>query len=132
MSQDEKPTPKSYVISPFNTFVVYDDTVEHNPLLGVYYYPVNNDKNELIGYKVTVSSSKLITVYETDRSLSLKSEISREQNVFADVPIIEYSNNDVQQGDFEQVISLIDAYNHSYVGSGQRQRAICRCYFTYH
>lgn len=111
MSQDEKPTPKSYVISPFNTFVVYDDTVEHNPLLGVYYYPVNNDKNELIGYKVTVSSSKLITVYETDRSLSLKSEISREQNVFADVPIIEYSNNDVQQGDFEQVISLIDAYN---------------------
>ena len=32
---------------------------------------------------------------------------------FNDVPVVEYVNNKEEQGDFEQVISLIDAYNKS-------------------
>ena len=33
------------------------------------------------------------------------------ENLFGAVPIIEYRNNEERQGDFEQLISLIDAYN---------------------
>ncbi|MBR1444711.1 MAG: phage portal protein [Firmicutes bacterium] len=42
-----------------------------------------------------------------------RKKILAEENriYFCDVPMIEYLNNEEEQGDFEQVISLIDAYN---------------------
>lgn len=45
---------------------------------------------------------------------SIKAEIFEEQeNIFGEVPVIEYINNEETLGDFEKVISLINAYDKS-------------------
>ena len=111
MSEAEAPTPKSYALHPQNTFVVYDDTIAHRALFAVYYYPVFDENGAQTGFKVWVYTNNRITYYTADNSLQAASEIHAEQNHFGGVPVIEYSNNEEQQGDYEQVISLIDAYN---------------------
>ena len=111
MSDDEVSVPKSYCIHPKDIFVVYDDTVVHNPLFAVYYYPVLDADENHLGYKVWVYTKNICMLFNTDTVF--KQEILSEEHdiFFGDVPIIEYSNNEEQQGDFEQVIGLLDAYN---------------------
>ncbi len=111
MTDNDEPIPKSYCIHPKNIFVVYDDTVEHNPLFAVYYYPVYDADENKTGYKVWLYTDDASFMFSTD--VSFKQEVLAQQhdNYFGELPIIEYSNNEEQQGDYEQVIGLIDAYN---------------------
>lgn len=111
MSDADSPTPKSYSIDPRNAFVVYDDTVEHRPLFGVYYFPTFDPDGHPKGFKITLYTKTEEVHYETASGLESAAETRRIPNRFGLVPLVEYENNEEQQGDFEQVISLIDAYN---------------------
>ena len=106
---NENAEPKSCEIDNKNCIIVYDDTVEHNKLFGLIYRPIY--KGESFKYwEIIYADKKEIRVYKS-YSKSLTQVGKTEPHTFGDVPIIEYKNNPEFLGDFETVISLIDAYN---------------------
>lgn len=91
------------------TFVIYDDTVEINPIAGVRYF--NNKFNDDTLNVYLYTESKIyhyITKDQHSYKLTLEKE---EEHFFNGVPIIEYMNNKFRQGDFEDVLNLIDLYD---------------------
>lgn len=107
--QDKEGNTKSTNLDPRTAFIVVDDTVEENTLIGVHRIKKRNENNEEIGEILKVITDDTVYTYEfKDDKLSL---INEELNVFNEVPMIEYWNKVNQKGDFESVISLINAYN---------------------
>ena len=91
-----------------DTIVVYDNTLEAKELFATRY--VINEYEE--------GNKGLVYVYTKENTLTYTLEdnkvgqlIEEEQNYFIDVPIITYENNRQRIGDFEKVLSLIDAYD---------------------
>lgn len=112
MNDDDVPYPELAVSSPFNTFLVCDTTVKHKPMFAVTYYEKLDINDNLQGYDVNVYTDKeTIHYFFKDLSSKAPEEKEREEHYFNGVPIIEYKNNKKIKGDFEGVISLIDAYN---------------------
>lgn len=94
------------IVDVLNTFVIYDDTVERSPIAGVRY--VEND----------YSDDKNVYLYTDDRIYTYTlgddyklTHIKDKEHAFKGVPIIEYENNRFRQGDFEDVLTLIDLYD---------------------
>lgn len=110
-SGDKNPRIKLTAIDPRNAFVVYDDTVEQKPLFGVYYMPAYDENDLVKGYRCYLCGRDSVTEFVLSPSLSIESKNQPYPHYFGDVPLIEFYNNGDCQGDFEQVISLIDAYN---------------------
>lgn len=99
-------------LSPLNAFVVYDDTVEQKPVFGIHYYPIYDVSGLQTGYKGIIATD----TYIQDITLSVGAgDVTTAgtpiQHFFGKVPIDEIYNNGQRLGDFENVISLIDAYN---------------------
>ena len=111
LAGEKTPEIKLASIDPRNAFVVYDDTVEQKPLFGVYYMPIYNENDTLAGYHCYLCDKNTVTEFDITSSLTISEKHPPYPHFFGDVPIIEYYNNGDKQGDFEQVISLIDAYN---------------------
>lgn len=111
MSDEDTPTPRLASFDPRKAFVVYDDTVERRPVFGVYYYPLYGRDNQHTGYACKWFTDSRQARFRLSTGFSIVSEGPEEPNPFGEVPLIEYYNNEECQGDFEQVISLIDAYN---------------------
>ncbi|AJG98858.1 hypothetical protein LF65_02272 [Clostridium beijerinckii] len=112
MSDEEVPTPELAIISPRNAFLVADNTVKHKPMFAVTYYEKRDISDTLKGYNVNVYTDKEILYYFfNDLSSTAPKEIDLDEHFFGEVPIIEYQNNKKLRGDFEGVITLIDAYN---------------------
>ena len=106
---NENAEPKSCETDNKNTIIVYDDTVEHNKLFGLIYRPMF--EGETFKYwEIIYVDKKVKRVYKS-YSKSLQQVETEEPHAFGDVPIICYKNNPEFLGDFETVISLIDAYN---------------------
>ncbi len=94
-------------LSPMQTFLIRDNDLEQTVLAAVYYYKKSKDLFDVYLYTNTE-----ITVYETKKLISEDYTVINETlHSFGNVPIVEFLNNDECQGDYEQVISLIDAYN---------------------
>ena len=112
MSSDESPTPKTASIHPSQAFVIYNSTVELLPVAGVYYYE-NRDPltQKITGYTVETSTDSEYIRFNVTSDYQVDGEIQRETNPFGAVTLIEIYNNNELQGDFEQLISLIDGYN---------------------
>ena len=112
MNNNDVPYPELAVLSPFNTFIVCDDTVEHDTMFAVNYYPKFDIDDTLKGYSVNVyTEHEIINYFFQDLYDKSPKEINREEHHFGKVPIIEYKNNKKLSGDYEGVINLIDAYN---------------------
>ena len=106
---NENAEPKSCEVDNKNTIIVYDDTVEHNKLFGLIYRPVY--KGATFKYwEIIYVDKKIKRVYKSF-SKSLQRVGVDEPHAFGDVPIICYKNNPELLGDYEPVLSLIDAYN---------------------
>lgn len=112
MNNEVVPYPELAVLNPMSTFLVCDDTVKQKPMFGVTYSPKYDINDTLKGYEVNVYTDKEIYHYLFS-NLQDKNpqEIDLDEHYFGSVPIIEYQNNKKLKGDFEGVISLIDAYN---------------------
>lgn len=111
ISGNDRPEIKTASLDPRNAFVVYNDTVEKKPCFGVYYMPMNNDNGYLTGYRCYLCDNEKVTEFFTTSSFTISKISEPYSHYFGGVPIIEYCNNGDKQGDFEQVTSLIDAYN---------------------
>ena len=100
-------------LSPENTFMVKDDSIEENELFAVYYY-VRKDDSETgpEHYIATVLTPNY--KYELDIQNNEVPQLTTELPVphyLGEIQIIEYLNNKLAIGDFELQIPLIDAYN---------------------
>lgn len=107
---NEKSQPRSTVVPASCGFVVYDDTVEHNKLFGVHYYRKQRIDGTIGDYVVRVMDSECEYIWAGSTVDSLQ-KVEEKPHYYGIVPFVEYLNNEEQQGDFEQEISLIDAYN---------------------
>lgn len=99
-------------LDPENTFLVYDDSVEKRPLFAVYYYKIEDDTSESTSYHVEVFTENLHYRFDLQSGSvgTTSDEVAVPHNMGA-IPVIEYQNNKFRIGDYEQQISLIDAYN---------------------
>lgn len=109
---DGSSQPRSAVLPPQNTFVVYGAGVGEMPLLGVHYYKKRDIDDNVTGVCAVVCDNSSIFTYENDAdSFEHMRLTSTQRHYFGKLPLIEYRNNEERQGDFEQLIPLIDAYN---------------------
>lgn len=100
-------------LSPENTFMVYDDTIEQRELFAVYYYAKkdDSDKRKTV-YVATVLTQHYKWVLNIENIESVQAVTEEpEPHYFDEVPVVEYLNNKLAIGDFELQIPLIDAYN---------------------
>lgn len=109
---DSDPRPRSARIDPRSGILVCDTTVEHRKLFALIW-----EKRQ----SVSGNTHYAVTVY-TDRTCrdyvctNLAAEHFRpvgdvRYHWFGAVPVIAYTNNEERQGDFEQIMTLIDAYD---------------------
>lgn len=110
---NEAGKPCSAALDPRDAFVIYEDSVEKRPMLGVYIMPWRRGDGRLKGYFIDVYSDRYVLRYKV-KSLSdprLGDPEAKWEHYFGAVPMIEYWNGEDEKGDFEGVLSLIDAYD---------------------
>lgn len=96
-------------LDPTTAIPIYDDTIEAELL---YFIRTFDDEDILTG-----NTTQFVEVFSRTyhqlfrRDLSALTLVSEEQHAFGMVPISIYKNNEEQIGDFEPVLSLIDAYD---------------------
>ena len=99
-------------VDPENVFLVYDDSIERRVLFAVYYYEIKDDTKDATKYQAEVFTQNLhYHIVLRDSSMGTTRNEQVEPHNLGQVPIIEYRNNHFAIGDYEQQISLIDAYN---------------------
>ncbi len=94
-------------ISPKQMFIVYGFDIEETPLGAVRYYTVGFGE-DAVTYAELYLPHKIVYLHgKSEQDFIVDKEVEHQ---FGDVPVIEYTNNDERLGDFENVITLIDAY----------------------
>lgn len=101
-----------------DVFVIRDNTIDRN-IIGAIRFDVEEITKSERKVTLEVYDNRTITTYSyivsdgwSVKELSNAGEpIETRPHGFNKVPIIEYLNNKVHKGDFENVISYIDAYN---------------------
>lgn len=98
-------------LDPEYCFIVYDTTIVHKKLFGVYYYYKIDDASDSEDpntYVLTVTD-KTITNWVLNGDVEVSKE-EQSHNIGL-IPMLEVRNNKFCVGDFQQQIELIDAYN---------------------
>lgn len=95
-------------LNPKEIIPIFDKTVEQNLMAVIRYY----EDYDVVGDKtytlVEVIDNTMVRRYKMDNSFLLLEEYP---HYFGMVPVAIYKNNEEERGDFENVISLIDAYD---------------------
>ena len=88
---------------------IYSDSLAGGVLYVIRYYDVEDIVTGSVTTKVELYTATEINYYDkSDTGLILTASVP---HAFGAVPIVEYNNNKEQLGDFESVISLVDAYD---------------------
>ena len=95
-------------LNPKEVIPIFDKTVEQNLLAVIRYYEDYDYVEDNTYTIVEVIDNKMVRRYKLDTGLSLLEEYP---HYFSMVPVAIFKNNEEESGDFEQVISLIDAYD---------------------
>lgn len=102
------------VVDPRDCFILRDNTVKKEITAAVRWDKTKNKEDKWV-YKLEVYDNKKITTYEyitdTDKKEVPTATGETKLHGFNQVPIIEFLNNKRANGDFKNVISLIDGYN---------------------
>jgi SPP1 family phage portal protein len=103
-------------LEPWNTFVVYSTQAGHKPLLGVTYSEMLDDDGNIVGTLYTVYDSKFQYQYSVKGGPTTKIKAEDlvgepKAHFLGDVPIVEYPNNRWRLGDFEIVMTVLNAIN---------------------
>ena len=88
--------------------LVCDSTLEQNVICAIRHFKIYALNQTRYTEFVDVYDEKEVRHYEYNSSLKF---LGSEPHYFDDVPIVEYPNNKQRRGDFEDVLSLVDAYN---------------------
>ena len=108
---DSDGLPHATAVSPLDAFVVYADTCDAEPLFGVHCAMRTRPDGAPDGWRVWVMTDERIARYDAPALESLTEPSVVEEHFFGGVPLVEYWNDDTERGDFEWVLSLIEAYD---------------------
>lgn len=111
---DETSTLLSAKLSVYNTIVVYDTTFKHDKLFAIYYSPQVDDKGKEItdAYDLTIWTTDHILYRKLNKeNITPDPDNDDAEHYFGEVPVVHYMNDKRLKGDYESVISLVDAYN---------------------
>ena len=95
-------------LNPKEVIPIFDKTVEQNLLAVIRYYEDYDYVEDKTYTIVEVIDANMVRRYKLDTGLSLLEEYS---HYFSMVPVAIFKNNEEESGDFEQIITLIDAYD---------------------
>lgn len=95
-------------LDPKNTFVIYNYDIDKKALAGVRYFDDVDAEGVQTSF-IEVYTATHMHTYQIKNGELNATEIH--EHFYNDVPVIEYVNNKFKQGDFENVLSLIDAYD---------------------
>lgn len=96
-----------------NILYIWDDKIDSEPLFALYIREGMTIDSLLNGE----GDKTLVTAYTRDEVIDYEEgtngyeEVNRHSHAFGEVPVLEIKNNDEGIGDFERVLSLIDAIN---------------------
>lgn len=105
--QDEDANTRVTYIDPQQAFVIYDNTITQKPLYGV--HVMTDDTGRVYG--TIYSRYDEVGFLTNDEQKIVIDDATRKEHYFGDVPIIEYLENEERQSSFENVETLINAYN---------------------
>ncbi|MGH0775283.1 phage portal protein [Bacillus mobilis] len=106
---NEKNEIKFAILPVKEVFMIYDTSINPSPVAAIRYYGVTDYISNSVQTKVEVYTDKTIKYYnQGKKGLEL---VDEKQHYFGGVPVVPYFNNDEEQGDFEKVVPLIDAYD---------------------
>jgi SPP1 family phage portal protein len=91
--------------------IIYDDTIEQNIIYAIRKVPCYDIVNDKHYNKLEVYSAESIKYYTADEAFSTITFKEEKPHFFGDVPVVEYKNNEMEIGDYETIIPLIDAYD---------------------
>lgn len=95
-------------LDPKEVIPIFDKTVEQHLLAVLRYYDDYDYMNDKTYTIIEVIDNAYVRRYKLEQYLSLLEEYP---HYFSMVPIAIFKNNEEETGDFERVISLIDAYD---------------------
>jgi len=99
------------LLDPKQAFIVYDDDIMQNPMFGVYLVEKRDAVGNTAGSIVNVFTPHAHRVYAIGQIGDEPILLSEETNPFGVLPMVQYINNEDGRGDFEDVLTLIDAYD---------------------
>lgn len=104
---------RSVTVSPEDGFIVYDDTVAHEPLFGLCLSRLTKPDGTEDGVQLEVLTADETLTYRLrdSRTVTDGMLVKRERHYFGQPPLIEYWNNCDETGDFAAVLPLIDGYD---------------------
>ena len=111
---DEESQPRFGVVDPENAIIVYNNSINPEPIFAIRYYLIGNpeDEKEVKELYIEVYTTNKIYYYKgKDEDKPVLTLLREMDHPFSGVPIIEFANNDERQGDFEKVLALIDGYD---------------------
>lgn len=89
--------------------MVYDTAVNPEPTFVIRYYAINDILTDtVVDYAEVYTKDEIITFQSDGKTYGMTERVP---HYFGMVPLVEYNNNTEQLGDFEKVLSLIDAYD---------------------
>ena len=110
--RDEQDNNRFALSSVFDTFVIYDTTIEEKPIMAVRYPSLGFETDgRTMCQPIVYTADKVITYSPCSSSEISLINPQEELHSFGDVPVIEFKNNRFRRGDYEDVIPLIDAYD---------------------
>lgn len=109
---------KSKCLDTRDVFVIKDNTIDRN-IIGAVRFGLDRIETNKIEVTLEVYDSTTVTTYryfvtsdyEAKDLNNARNMIKKKAHGFKSVPIVEFLNNKNQKGDFENVITYIDAYN---------------------
>lgn len=90
---------------------IYDVTLDNDLLYVIRFYKEYNIMKDRYETIIEVYTKTEIVNYVAAEVIGELTEVSRTMHAFKEVPFVEYKNNEDNMGDFEAIISLIDAYD---------------------
>lgn len=110
MYVDEDSMIRFKALDPRECVALYDGTVENNLKYFIRFVEENDPVTNVERAFAWVYSAEDCKYYEGSNVSSLRL-VSTESNIFGQIAVNEYKNNNCYSGDFEKVVSLIDAYD---------------------
>ena len=107
---DADATIRFQVVPSEEIILVCEASLEENVICAIRHFRVYNLDGVTYQEYVDVYDKRDVTSYAYD-SGTLRVIADARLHYFDDVPVVEYENNKERRGDFESVITLVDAYN---------------------
>lgn len=108
--QNEKAQTRCKRVDPREMILIFGSRLDSYLLCAIRLYEVKTLDNKLTEY-ADVYTSEAIIHYSRPEGQTAFVELERESHYFNEVPVVVYSNNEEMRSDFEQVMTLVDAYD---------------------